>query len=474
MKNWIRICLAAMCCAIACQVAAQVSRGHPLPTPGAVLSGVNNVAKHALVIGNGSYTQPAYRLKNPANDAELMAQSLRKLGFSVRKELNLGRADMLRVVTEFSAAVPEGGTAFVFYAGHGMQIGGTNYLIPVDMAVTSEQTVPMRSVAMSMVMDRLAAARSSVNILVFDACRNNPFQPASNAKYRSLGSLGLANIKAPRGTLVAYSTSPNQLAPDGSGVHSLYAKTLAAALVEPGVTLVDTFTRVGESVRKLSYDDQIPWFSTSMAGDYYFVPPQGTVVVAGQSPQRIKSGGGDVASRGTPQLNLGGHWYGQLNEREWSEVDWEIAQRVKHLTADELPQLEHQAKGGSVVAQTTLGLAWREGIHKADSGRGLITRYGANNGKSVFWLKRAASVGFAVAQVELAEMYYMGHGVQRDKAKARALVIQAAQSRYPRAQLDNIQMRIEEGIATPQEMMDALGSAMRATSLPSGAPLSSR
>lgn len=426
------------------------------------IGGENTVSKLALVIGNATYSQPGYSLKNPINDAELMAQTLRKLGFDVRKEINLGRGDILRVVSDFAGKVPSGATTFVYFAGHGMQVGGQSYLVPVDMEMTTEQKVPLRAMPLDSVMDSLASSPSAVNIVVLDACRNNPFAPRSAVRYRGMDGWGLAKVKAPRGTVVAFSTAPNQLAPDGASTNSVYTSILAESLLEPGVSLVGTLQRVGEKVRRKTFDDQIPWFSSSLADDYYFLPPQGTTVVAGKSLQTVKGGRVQMATRGLSASPIA-PWYLQLNEREWSELDWEINQRVKHLTPDELPLLEHQAKGGSVVAQTTLGIVWREGIQKASTtSSGSVIRFQANNGKALQWLQMASRAGFPVAQVELAEMYFMGHGVVRDKERARSLFAQAAQSKYPRALLGDVEVRLDAGDFKPEDLMRAMGAALKA------------
>lgn len=406
----------------------------------------NSVPKVALLIGNAAYQQDRYSLNNPINDIDLISQSLRKLGFAVTRHTNLGRLDMQRVISDFAASVPVGATTFVYYAGHGMQIGGESYLIPTDMPLTSEQTVALRALPLSYVLERVSRSPAAVNVVVLDACRNNPFQPRPTVSYRGAVGLGLAQVKAPRGTLVAYSTSPNQQAPDGHGSNSPYAKALANSLLQPGQTLIDTFLVVGQQVRKSTYDDQIPWFASSLADDYYFLPPTSISVVAGQSPARPGAASSSEKVRGALGTATVSTWYQGLTEQEWTELDWEIQQRVKRLTADELPALERKANAGNVIAQTTLGLAWREGIHKAINTKTTqTTRYGASNTKATFWLLRAAKAGFAVAQVELAEMYYTGHGLARDVAKAKVLFSQAAEVRYPRAQLGIAQIELEGG-----------------------------
>jgi uncharacterized caspase-like protein len=200
-----------------------------------------NVAdKFALVIGNRDYSRAEQSLPNAARDAELMAESLRKLGFQVSERRNLKRADFVSAVGDFAERLPEGATAFVFYAGHGMQIGGNNFLTPVDLVPTSEQTISLKSYPLKTLLDRLSSSKSAVNIVVLDACRNNPFQPNGAIRYRSFADLGLAPVQAPRGTLVAYSTSPGQLAADGQGKNSVYTESLAKALLQPKRELEET------------------------------------------------------------------------------------------------------------------------------------------------------------------------------------------------------------------------------------------
>ena len=440
-------------------LAASAAPSSPIPT--------EVVKKFALVIGNGNYSGNKRSLKNPVNDAKLMAQSLRKLGFEVKQYADLDRAQLVSAVADFSAALPQGATALVFYAGHGMQISGASYLIPVDMAVTSEQSVPLRAYPVKTLLEQVSASKASVNVVVLDACRENPFQPSSPVKYRSFGNLGLAPVQAPRGTVVAYSTAPGQLAADGKEGNSVYTATLANVMQEPGLSLEGIFKKVGDQVRKKTLDDQIPWFESSLAEEYFFHPPDGVTVVAGRSLKPDITGRADtkVATRGgaSPTApNADKVWYRSMSDYEWSQLDWEVQQRVKNLTDDELPMLEHRANGGSVVAQTTLGLAWREGISRAtESTSSRVMRYQANNTKAVQWLRKAAQAGFPIAQTELGEMLYFGKGVDRNLAEARRQLEQAAMANYPRAHLDLMQLRMESGTATGKDAQSAIDSIIR-------------
>lgn len=435
-------------------------------TPSLPIS-TDGVKKFALVIGNGNYAGEKRSLKNSVNDAKLMAQSLLKLGFDVKQYADLDRAHLVSAVADFSAALPQGATALVFYAGHGMQISGASYLIPVDMAVTSEQSVPLRAYPVKTLLEQVSASKSAVNVVVLDACRDNPFQPSSPVKYRSLGNLGLAPVQAPRGTVVAYSTAPGQLAADGKEGNSVYTATLASVIQEPGLSLEGIFKKAGDQVRKKTLDDQIPWFESSLTEEYFFQPPAGVAVVAGRplkSDTAVRAHT-KVATRGTtisavPNADMA--WYRNMSDYEWSQLDWEVQQRVKNLTQDELPMLEHRANGGSVVAQTTLGLAWREGISRAtESTSSRVMRYQANNTKALQWLRKAAQAGFPIAQTELGEMLYAGKGTDRNLPAARQQLEQAALANYPRARLDLLQLQMESGTATGKDVQSVIDSMIR-------------
>ncbi len=422
--------------------------------------------KHALVVGNGTYLPGKRSLKNPMNDAKLMADTLKKLGFSVKQVLNADRVQMVSAVAEFADQLPAGATSFVFFAGHGMQIGGASYLLPVDMQVSTEQSVPLRAYPLKRLLERLSASKASVNMVVLDACRDNPFQPAPAVRYRGFSDLGLGPVVAPRGTFVAYSTSPGQLAADGKDANSVYTATLARALLEPKVPLEQIFRKVGDQVRKLTLDDQIPWFESSVSEDFYFLPPDGIKVVAGRS-LRVADASNQPSVNGQRSVRSTGSstepvWYRTMGDYEWSKLDFDIQQRVKYMTQDEVPMMEHRAKGGSVVAQITLGLFWREGASRiSTSGGGKVQRYQANNTKAVKWLRMAAAAGFPIAQTELGEMLFRGQGIDRDPNKARLLLESASEANYPRAKLDLLQINIEEGRSSDTNMKAVMDSLMR-------------
>lgn len=437
----VRVLLAAL--ALACTLSSVPAQAAP--------------ARVALVIGNERYAA-AQRLANAGNDARLMARTLGALGFAVTERHDLDRSALVAAVAEFADRVPLDATVFVYYAGHGMQIEGNNYLNPTDMVLTSERASERRAYPLASLLDRLKRSRAALNVVVLDACRNNPFQPASGVRYRGGAALGLSRLAPPRGTLIAYSTAPGELAPDGKGANSLYTATLSRVLAEPGRDLAQIFQAVGNEVRRQTLDDQMPWFESSLGGSFYFKPAQGSAPPLAQGPARQLVAGGPVRGQAAP-------WYRDMGAADWSQVDWEIQQRMRRLTPDEIPQLERKAKAGNVLAQTTLGVAYREGIERAGDGRGgPVLRFKANNGKAWHWLKKAAAAGFPVAQAEIGEMYYAGHGTERDLKEGRYWLEQAAVANYPRARLDLLQLDIErDGMgADPGPALRSMLESLRA------------
>ena len=230
----------------------------------------------ALVVGNAAYPG-AGALKNPANDARDIAAKLKRLGFEVIARTDLKQKDMLRALTEFGDKVQPGSEALFFYAGHGMQVRGKNYLIPIDAEIRSESSVSSEAVDVDQLLDKLAPARLSMVIL--DACRNNPFE----RRFRG-GGQGLAQINAPTGTLIAYATAPGKVAADGEGRNGLYTAELLAAMDVPGIKIEDVFKRVRGNVVKKSNEAQTPWESSSLTGDFYFRPEAGTAAATATVP----------------------------------------------------------------------------------------------------------------------------------------------------------------------------------------------
>ena len=217
----------------------------------------------ALVIGNAAY--PAAPLRNPVNDANAIAERLRSLGFEVTLRTNVKQREMTRAVSLFGQSIKPRGVALFYYAGHGLQVRGRNFLVPIDAEIESEASVRSEAVDLDLVLEQLGPSRLSMVIL--DACRNNPFEN----RFRSVGG-GLAQVDAPKGTLLAYATAPGKVASDGEGAHGLYTSEILQALDVPGIKVEEVFKRVRVNVIKATAGEQIPWESSSLTGDYYFRP----------------------------------------------------------------------------------------------------------------------------------------------------------------------------------------------------------
>ncbi|HEX9077956.1 MAG TPA: caspase family protein [Desulfuromonadaceae bacterium] len=219
----------------------------------------------ALVIGNSAY--PDIPLKNPANDAGDVAAELKKAGFHVRLLTNATREQMDKAISAFGREIRPGGVSMFYYAGHGIQAGGINYLVPVDSRIESEDEIPSRGVDVNLVLRKMDSARSRVNIIVLDACRNNPF----SRSFRS-ASRGLAQMAAPKGSVIVYATDPGSVAADGSGRNGIFTKHLLAHMITPGIEVEQMLKQVRGGVEAETRGRQVPWTNTSLTGDFYFVP----------------------------------------------------------------------------------------------------------------------------------------------------------------------------------------------------------
>jgi len=217
----------------------------------------------ALVIGNSTYDKNA--LRNPVNDARAMAKALRQANFQVIAVENADHARMNAAIDEFGRAIKQGGVALFFYAGHGMQSGGENYLVPVKIDVKAESELPYKTVNLGYILAKLDEAKPRVNIVVLDACRDNPFARS----WRS-GKTGLASIDAPAGTVIAFATAPGKTAADGAGNNGLFTTHFLKQMAEPNLKIEDVLKNTRKAVAGASRNEQVPWDSSSLTGDFYF------------------------------------------------------------------------------------------------------------------------------------------------------------------------------------------------------------
>jgi len=232
----------------------------------------------ALVIGNGDYQSAP--LGNPPADARAMAEKLRQLEFQVIEVIDVDRTEMRTAIRDFSQLLrTRGGVGLFFYAGHGVQVGGKNFLLPVGVDIQQAFEVPDEALDMNAVLRAMEHAGNDMNVVILDACRNNPF----TRSFRSVEQ-GLARMEGPTGSLIAYSTAPGSVAADGDGDNSPYTQRLLDAMDTPGLSLEQVFKRVREGVVAETNGAQVPWEHSSLLGEFYFHPESADGVATTTAP----------------------------------------------------------------------------------------------------------------------------------------------------------------------------------------------
>jgi len=231
-----------------------------------IASKSSELRKIALVIGCSEY-EFAGHLSNPLNDAKDIKNNLSELGFDVMHIINPSLKEMKIEIDNFGTELEKYDVGLFYFAGHGVQVNGLNYLIPIDANLKNERTVEYDCVRADRVLSHMEASKNDVNIMILDACRNNPFERSWG---RDLNQRGLAVMEAPKGSLIAYSTSPGKTASDGDGKNGLYTGVLVGEIKSINVSINQLFQRVRKVVMSKSNGDQVPWESTSLTADFYF------------------------------------------------------------------------------------------------------------------------------------------------------------------------------------------------------------
>ncbi|MDB5990600.1 MAG: Peptidase caspase catalytic subunit p20 [Herbaspirillum sp.] len=220
----------------------------------------------ALVIGNAAY-EHAGVLTNPTNDAEDIATKLAGCGFTVSKAIDCSVLEMDRALKRFKKSLADNDVGLFFFAGHGMQIEGENYLAAVNTDTAGEDEAKYSSLALNRVIEVMEKAGTSTNIIILDACRDNPFERAWR---RSAAARGLAPVYAPKGTLIAFATSPGQVASDGKGRNGAYTAALLRHIETPDCSIESMFKRVRNTLSAATRTKQISWEHTSLSGEFFF------------------------------------------------------------------------------------------------------------------------------------------------------------------------------------------------------------
>ena len=236
--------------------------------------------KLALVMGNSNYKEAP--LRNPANDARALGGSLKQIGFEVTMRLDAGREEMLKTIRAYVQELAKRKCVGMFYfAGHGVQLAWRNYLLPTDALIDRIEDIQKQAVDLASLIEGITRAANPMNVIVLDACRDNPFGSA-----RRLDQKGLSQMDAPPGTFLAYATAPGNVASDGDGANGLYTEHLLKEIAVPEAKVEDVFKRVRLHVRRRTNGLQIPWESTSLEEDFWFVPPRSLSTLADEEAER--------------------------------------------------------------------------------------------------------------------------------------------------------------------------------------------
>lgn len=431
----------------------------------------------ALVIGNGSYKSAP--LLNPVNDARAMSEALRSVGFQVTLLEDATLREMAIAAREFGDALEKGDVALFFYAGHGMQIKGRNYLIPIGTDIQREDEVAFNAFDAGRMLEKMETARTRVNIVILDACRNNPF----SRSFRS-SSLGLAQMDAPVGSYLSFATAPSKLASDGKDGNGLYTQHLLSAMRTPGLTIEEVFKRVRIGVMIDSKGQQIPWDNSSLTGDFYFIPPHSAAtptVLAGEPPSAAREPA--PASARHEQPRTGGA------KEPLAPGAVSVPSPAPSPTADEKvlvaklppnprpappPRVDHKAeealaalyrkgmdakgRGDLVTAAEAFGRAAEGGHAGASYEMGRLLKIGRKPitqdlPRSQRLFLQAAEHGNLPAQYEVAQMFAQGVGVAPNCTQAAAWARKAAEAGSPDAAVLLGELNVAEcgGSRDPQE-----------------------
>jgi TPR repeat protein len=409
----------------------------------------------ALVVGNSSYDNlPG--LKNAASDAALIRKSLAKVGFDVQFVKDAGLDQFGKALDAFAARVKPGSVVVVYYVGHGVQVNGENYLVPVDARLKDAVDLPKVTMGAQTILDRLAEAGASTVIFILDACRDNPFVDAKSPNANADTIMpGLARISSQAaGTLIAFSTSPGSVAHDGAGDNGPYATALSEELTQPGLSIEQVFRETRARVVVMTGGDQVPWESSSLLQDIVLQPKPGGAVAIVPDACDLAAGHPSDPERVGPSV-------------EYASLDPQIAipaceravkahpdnMRFKALLArafDKAGRGEEAAalnqvvmKGGYLDGYHNMGNLYRKGLGVEKDSRKAFALY-----------KYAAERGHPEDQANVGYMYMLGDGVEKNYQQARVWLTKAAAQNWATA-FDKLGLLYQNGWGVKKDPVKA-------------------
>jgi TPR repeat protein len=439
----------------------------------------------ALVIGNGAYrTQSIPALPNPPNDAADVAAALERIGFEVFKGINLGRLEMEDLSVRFARAVDSADIALAFYAGHGLQVRGRNYLVPIDVMVEDERDLRRLITSDSLVDDASTARRLAVVML--DACRDNPLSRIlERGLSRTLPGRGLARpSRVPAQTLIAYATAEGAVAADGTGRNSPFTAAFLRYLAEPGLDVRLLFGKVRDTVVAVTAGGQRPNIYGDLGGEPIYLVPRAPEpqelepVMAPEERKALQRALGDLRFYRGPedgvlsyelraairdfQLSLGKPVTGYVTAEQLVELHRLARERrpPEKLPPLSLIQVLRQSESGDAGAQLLRGM-----LHDTGYEAGALPK---DDEEAARWYRRAAEAGNVEAALNLGRMLKAGRGVPRDPAEAARLLRAAANAGNSRAQLELAELLLE-GTGVSKDEIEAARLLRLAAAQPDGA-----
>ena len=415
-----------------------------------------------------------------------MAKTLKGVGFEVTTLIDADQKSMKKAMLEFGRSLRDSDSVGLFYyAGHGVQVDGENYLVPVGANIRDEADVAVEAVAASELLKTMQRAASRINIAIFDACRNNPFASATRG-----GTRGLARIDAPAGTIIAYATAPGDVALDGSGGNSPYAKALAKSMAADGITVEEVFKRARREVLATTSNKQTPWESSSLTGDFYFKPEApvgndggGTAADALDQPEdeRLVEVKAYEAIRESEDKAALKEFLGRFPESMFADLvklklaklepgaatdgeSPEIADNVDPNSPEGIFRQGQKLELGQGVEANPAGAAdlYRQAAELGHTGAmtALGGLYEQGNGvelnpkEAVRWYRTAADKGDVRGMTQLASLYETGEGIAKSETEAASLYRRAATQGSAKA-LNNLGLMLRDGRGVPKDENEA-------------------
>ena len=360
---------------------------------------LTNEKRKAIVIGMSDYGV-GRSLDNTLNDADDMADVFTRLGFEVTLLKNNDLRNLKTNLTNWYNTIEGNAMAVFFFAGHGLEVGGQNFLVPVDAEMNSQTDVEFETINVNQVLGNMDERRVGMKLLILDACRDNPFIRSWN-QGRGSGSQGLAGMSAPRGTYIAFAAAPGSIAHDGGSYNlrnGVFTHFIKREILKAGASIDEIFNKVAGGVADLTNDQQTPFKNSSLRDNFYFIPLRADNPPVYNPP---------------PSSNI--------NVAELvREADTHYENKRYN---DAIPLYRKAAEQGNADGQNGLGNCYK-------NGNGVTKDYN----QAVQWYRKASEQGNAIAQYNLGECYYWGYGVTKDYNQAVQWYRKAAEQGYANAQ----------------------------------------